>query len=45
MSIKKNIVYVGGLDDCVTEEILHAAFIPFGEIKNVQLGKDYVSSR
>lgn len=28
---KKKTIYVGGLDTNVTEEILYAAFIPFGE--------------
>lgn len=44
MSRKKNLVYVGGLEDSVTEELLFAAFIPFGEIKSVQIMKDYVHS-
>ena len=30
----------GGLDETVDEAILHAAFIPFGEIKEVQIPKD-----
>lgn len=42
---KKNILYVGGLDEPVTEEILHAAFIPFGDIKSVQIPKDYTASK
>lgn len=42
---KKNIVYVGGLDDAVSEEILHAAFIPFGELKSVQIPKNYQASK
>ena len=44
MSRKKNIIYVGGLDTNVTEEILHAAFIPFGDIKSIQIPKDYKES-
>jgi len=41
---KKKIVYVGGLDSNATEEILHAAFIPFGEVKSVQIPRDYKES-
>ena len=45
MSARKNtILYVGGLESQVTEEILHSAFIPFGEIKSVQIPKDYAES-
>jgi peptidyl-prolyl isomerase E (cyclophilin E) len=39
---KRCTLYVGGLVPQVSEEILHAAFIPFGEIKSVQIAKDYV---
>lgn len=45
MSRMANLVYVGGLDDNVTEELLHAAFIPFGDIKSVQVVRDYVASK
>lgn len=31
---KRN-VYVGGLEEQVNEEILHAAFVPFGDIIEV----------
>lgn len=41
---KKNILYVGGLDAAISEEMLHAAFIPFGEIKSIQMPKDFTSS-
>lgn len=44
MSRKLNTIYVGGIDDSVTEEILHAAFIPFGELKSIQIPKDYQQS-
>lgn len=33
---KRN-VYVGGLEEQVNEEILHAAFVPFGDIVEVRL--------
>lgn len=38
---KKRVLYVGGLDEKVTEELLHAAFIPFGNINEVQIPKDF----
>lgn len=41
---KKRMVYVAGLDGSVNEEILHAAFIPFGDIKEVNIPKDYQAS-
>ena len=44
MSRKNTIIYVGGLEAQVTEEILHSAFIPFGELKSVQIPKDYAES-
>ncbi len=33
-------LYVGGLDDSVTLDLLRAAFIPFGPLKDVQLPLD-----
>lgn len=44
MSRKKNILYVGGIDNTVTEELVHAAFIPFGDLKSVQIPKDFAQS-
>jgi len=38
---KKRTIFVGGLDDRVTEELLQAAFIPFGDIKSVSIPKDF----
>lgn len=35
------ILYVGGLDDTVTSEMVHAAFVPFGVVVSVQLPKDF----
>lgn len=34
---QKRTVFVGGLDDEVDEKVLHAAFIPFGDIVEVQI--------
>eukprot|EP01084_Bolivina_argentea_P085915 155309_1 len=33
-------LYVGGLDSKVTSEILHAAFLPFGEIIHISIPMD-----
>ena len=41
MSTRKTLLYVGGLDDEVTEDILFAAFIPFGPLRSVQVPKDF----
>jgi RNA recognition motif-containing protein len=40
----KATLYVGGLDNAVTTEILHAAFIPFGEIADISLPKPELPS-
>lgn len=37
---KRN-VYVGGLEEQVNEEILHAAFVPFGDIVEVSTAVRY----
>ena len=41
---KRRILYVFGLESSVDEAILHAAFIPFGNIKEVVIPKVYPSS-
>eukprot|EP01035_Chromulina_nebulosa_P019841 gene19841-25790_t len=45
MSKRRNMLYVGGLDSLVNEEVLHAAFIPFGELKSVQVVKDFIANK
>lgn len=40
---KRN-VYVGGLEEQVNEEILHAAFVPFGDIVEVKATTPYTCS-
>lgn len=40
----KATVYVGGLDMAVTQETLHAAFIPFGTIADISLPKPELAS-
>ncbi|KAG8230322.1 hypothetical protein J437_LFUL000593 [Ladona fulva] len=37
----KRTIYVGGLAEEVDEKVLHAAFIPFGDIVDVQIPLDY----
>ncbi|KAG0075843.1 hypothetical protein BGZ93_007146 [Podila epicladia] len=39
----KSTLYVGGLDDQVTSQVLHAAFIPFGEITQIEIPPDPTS--
>jgi len=39
----KLVIYVGGLDDSIDEKILHAAFIPFGEIKTIEMPLDHTT--
>ncbi|XP_050296598.1 peptidyl-prolyl cis-trans isomerase E [Anthonomus grandis grandis] len=41
----KKIVYVGGLAEEIDEKILKAAFIPFGDIIDVQIPLDYESEK
>ncbi|XP_011691531.1 PREDICTED: peptidyl-prolyl cis-trans isomerase E isoform X1 [Wasmannia auropunctata] len=41
----KRTIYVGGLAEEVDEKVLHAAFIPFGEIVDVQIPLDYESEK
>ncbi|XP_014298966.1 peptidyl-prolyl cis-trans isomerase E isoform X1 [Microplitis demolitor] len=45
MSNTKRTVYVGGLAEEVDEKILNAAFIPFGEIIDIQIPLDYESEK
>jgi RNA recognition motif-containing protein len=41
MASRNTTLFVGGLDDQVTEDILFAAFIPFGPLKSVQVAKNF----
>ena len=45
MNSGKKTVYVGGLADEVTEAVVRAAFIPFGELSDVQIPLDYESQK
>ena len=42
---EKSVIYIGGLDDTVSENILISAFIPFGEIKNIDIPLDHTTER
>lgn len=42
---KSKMLYVGGLDQSVTEEIVYAAFIPFGDLREVNLPKDFTENK
>mmetsp|Transcript_9389 Transcript_9389/g.10852 ORF Transcript_9389/g.10852 Transcript_9389/m.10852 type:complete len:149 (-) Transcript_9389:114-560(-) len=41
----KTTVYVGGLDESVNEAFLHAAFVPFGDIKDVNIPLDHTTQK
>uniref|UniRef100_A0AAY4C0I9 Peptidyl-prolyl cis-trans isomerase n=1 Tax=Denticeps clupeoides TaxID=299321 RepID=A0AAY4C0I9_9TELE len=41
MAATKRVLYVGGLAEEVDEKVLHAAFIPFGDIIDIQIPLDY----
>lgn len=41
----KTTLYVGGLEENVNESILHAAFVPFGDIKDVTIPLDHISGK
>lgn len=45
MSNDKRTIYVGGLADEVTEKLLNDAFIPFGDITEIQMPIDYESQK
>ncbi len=42
---RKRTLYVGGLDDKVDVATLTAAFLPFGEIKDVQIPMDHATQK
>ncbi|XP_042498581.1 peptidyl-prolyl cis-trans isomerase E [Macadamia integrifolia] len=43
--VQKNTLYVGGLAEEVNEAILHATFIPFGDIKDVKTPLDQATQK
>lgn len=42
---KKRTLYVGGFGDEVNEKLLHAAFLPFGEIVGISVPMDYETGK
>ena len=42
---KKTTLYVGGLEENVNEATLHSAFIPFGDIKDVNIPLDNTTGK
>eukprot|EP00698_Gefionella_okellyi_P005967 TRINITY_DN153_c0_g1_i1.p2 TRINITY_DN153_c0_g1~~TRINITY_DN153_c0_g1_i1.p2 ORF type:complete len:115 (-),score=20.29 TRINITY_DN153_c0_g1_i1:162-506(-) len=45
MASQKRMLFVGGLDDEVNAEILKAAFIPFGEIADINFPVDNATGK
>ena len=45
MSVNKRILYVGGLSEEVDEKVLHAAFIPFGDLTDINIPMDYATQK
>lgn len=43
--MKKKVLYVGGLDESITEEILHAAFVPFGDLQSIEIPRDFKDNK
>ncbi len=43
--LEKYILYVGGLAEAVNKQILHAAFVPFGEVKSVDIPYDVTTCK
>ncbi|KAI8786917.1 peptidyl-prolyl cis-trans isomerase [Biomphalaria glabrata] len=44
-STNKRLVYVGGCAEEVDDKVLHSAFIPFGEIIDIQMPLDYETEK
>lgn len=40
-----NFLTAGGLDENVNEAVLHAAFLPFGEVKDVNIPLDQLTQK
>lgn len=41
----KRTIFVGGLAEEADEKVLHAAFIPFGDLVDIQIPLDYESEK
>ena len=42
---RRTVLYVGGLDDNVTEKTLEAAFLPFGDLVRILIPKDATTGK
>ena len=42
---RRTVLYVGGLDEAVTEKTLEAAFLPFGELQRILVPKDATTGK
>jgi peptidyl-prolyl isomerase E (cyclophilin E) len=42
---EKLVIYVGGLDESVNDKILYSAFLPFGEIKSIDIPIDFTTRK
>jgi len=45
MATSKKTLYVGGLSDLVDERVLTGAFVPFGEIVDVNIPRDTATGK
>lgn len=45
MANDKRTIYVGGLSEEVSEKLIEQAFIPFGDITEIQLPQDYETQK
>ena len=42
-NIDRFVLYIGGLEDTVDEKILYSAFVPFGEVKSIEIPIDFAT--
>jgi peptidyl-prolyl isomerase E (cyclophilin E) len=45
MQKNPRVVYVGNLDEEVTEALIYENFVPFGDIRNIEIPKDPISQQ
>lgn len=39
-TVNKNVLYIGGIDGSISKQLMHAAFIPFGDIVDITVPVD-----
>lgn len=39
-TVNKNVLYIGGIDGSISKQLMHAAFIPFGDIVDITIPVD-----